>query len=149
MIEYKVFATFHLRFLYVVISEVGVAATIHLKQYIAAQAKGDSNNKNKSRCRSSRCSSRLCFLTTKTFRKRFCSKPRPRLRTHNCYEHMFKKRSYRKLHYVETTVTNTSETTMESYRLDCVQIVTTTFSSGTKRFLYIFISRSMYIYIYI
>ena len=46
MIELYVFATFSLCFLYALISDVGIIATVHLKQYIAAQAKGGSN-KNK------------------------------------------------------------------------------------------------------
>ena len=43
MIEFNVFATFYLRFLYVFISEVGITAAIHLEKYTAAQAKGDTN----------------------------------------------------------------------------------------------------------
>ena len=42
MIEFKVFATFS----FVFISEIGIAAAIHMEGHIAARAKGDSN-KNK------------------------------------------------------------------------------------------------------
>ena len=67
MIEFKVFATFSLRFIYVFISEVGIAAAIHLNKYIAAQATGDSNKNKDSPPQVQKFSllfQALCFLTT-------------------------------------------------------------------------------------
>ena len=45
--ESNMFATFSLRFLYVFISEAGIAAEINLQVHIAAQAKGDINYKKR------------------------------------------------------------------------------------------------------